>query len=113
MCLPLHLQAVPIASDICDLLHSLRPGSVLEPGGLYDSLPAALPSIASTSSSSIAPGAGAAAGLMAAGAAVVAGQGAESVSGSKVAAVCAAVREAVEGLESPEYLKVVVTSFAR
>ncbi len=33
------VESVPSPSDLCDLLFALRPGSVVEPGGIYFSMP--------------------------------------------------------------------------
>ena len=86
---------VPGDQDIADLLSALDEASTAAPGGLYA---AALPAGgAASSSSSDAAGADASlAGLDASGAAVAAAAGEQPAAGGKVAAVCAAVRQALE-----------------
>ena len=83
---------VPGDQDIADLLSALDEGSTAAPGGLYA---AALPGGGGAASSNSAAAADPAlAGLNAPGAATAAGE--QPPAGGKVAAVCAAVRQALE-----------------
>lgn len=124
---PSFVAAVPRPTDLCDLLFTLRPGSVLAAGGVYAGALAWLgeqpgPPMQGegcTPSGHNAPGytsqrqqpltrekAVAGAGP------IIGDSGAEAC--SKVTAVCRSVREAVTALpDAHKYLEVVVTSYAR
>lgn len=96
------MQAVSSVSDICDLLFALQTGSVLQPGGLYATAPLDAPVVGNATGPS-----------HAAADPAVASDAVDNL--NKVNAVCKAIREAAQDLlcTKGEYLKVVVTSYAR
>ena len=127
LCVLPFLQGVHKPSDLCDLLFALRPGSLLQPGGLYDSLVAAaglpasataMPPGGTTATASVTPGVTSATGTTTTNASTAAaGSGKAAAdasagnnpinsssssssesSSSKVNLVCQAVREAVHQL---------------
>ncbi len=96
---------MPSADDLCTLLMALRPGSVLAEGGVFSGV-----------TSRLGPGPEGSTG--AEGGPQLGEASAAPEEGSKVTAVCRAVRKAVQALPaaptcSSERLTVVATSYAR
>jgi elongator complex protein 1 len=119
------VAAVPDASELCDLLLALRPGSVLDKDlGVYGGLAEMLSWQQQTSATAAADGGGGGGGDVSSGLAAVAAAGnssgssssSSSSSSNKVPLVCAALRAAVLAVPCrylKGYLKTVVMTYAR